>query len=336
MNKTVQALLITLMVFSMIFVVAGCNGEEEYQIETDQEFQEEVDNAVESAYRGETTESTIIEELTEEYSDRYSEDEIREYVGEQMDQEENEIFNTLDEIEARVDELENKGIQNIDKLEEVADVSTMEEVEAKISNLEEEIVTIDGKLQQTEDLYQMIELLEEMEEIMEEMVKVTEEALQEYNNEWVAKDLESYYQEIEPLSEKELAVLINVDQYINNDYSDIDDEIFYDELVDTLLPATEFLLEELKKEEPHTEEVQQLHQLLLKGWSTVEEAFLVYLDSMEEKDNQHAQKLFEQGNERLNQGIAILENYNRKLRKMAENYQVDLDLFEKENQQIHP
>ena len=309
----------------IVAIAVGCEDEEEeYQIETDLEFQEEVEDSVEEVFRGMTTESAIIDNLNEKYSDRYEENDIEDYFTKRMDQEEEVIIERLDEIEERVDELEEQGLENLDELELVAEEETIREVEGRMDSILSELEELDQEAEATEDLYRLIELTEEMKAQYKEMIDITEEALQEAGQDKreigdLGEELQSYYQQIKPLGEKEQDIIVSLNNVTGENYTS--DQDFYNELESFILPETRSLLEELRGMEPGNEELSQLHSKFVEGWETQQEGFQLYLEGLEEGE----EEIVLEGDRIVEEGGQLLQSFNHELNQMAGEHGVELE-----------
>ncbi|MFO7952114.1 MAG: hypothetical protein R6U91_04840 [Bacillota bacterium] len=225
----------------MSMIIFGCEGEE-YDIETDEEFQQRLELAIENVFKGEATENNIIDDLISEFSDRYTEEEIREHVESKLDNKEEELMNKVDAIEQRTIELENQAMGYIDELEKLVDEAKLQEIEREINSRVDQIEALYDDLAETEDIYLMLEILEEMEEIFEEMVLMLEEkikAAEEDNlgEETMAEDVNAYIQQVEPIEGIETSVISSFDGVTGDQYEG--DEVMHDQLVNNIIPALE-------------------------------------------------------------------------------------------------
>jgi len=322
-----------LAILSMIMIATALGCEEEYQIETDEEFQQAVDNAVEDVFRAEIAPEEAFDGLVEEYSDRYSDNQIIEYVEERLDEKEEELLGNIDTMEQRTNELEEKALGYVDELEKLVDVSTMKEIEEEVDSQLEQIEALSDELEATEDVYEMISILEEMESIFEDMVFTLEETLHEAEEgvdeqganeeppaeEEVRKDLIAYVEKIEPLGEHEIAIVASHESVTGEQYEG--DEVMHSELTENIIPAAENLLSSLRAIEPQTSKVRNLHQEFIEGWEKQLESFNLLVEALEQQDD----KMVDEANQVLERGSQQLEHFNQQLNRMVEAHEVQLE-----------
>lgn len=135
--------------------------------------------------------------------------------------------------------------------------------------------------------------------------------------EQVAEDFEDYLEYIDQqVEQQEQVVTSSYRSVTGENYTD--EENMYKELTETTLPEVEILLEKLMNINPETEEVQQLHEILVAGWEDQKEAFQLFIEALEKKD----QDLIEEGNLFLEDGSQKIDEFKEKREQMIERYDV--------------
>lgn len=131
----------------------------------------------------------------------------------------------------------------------------------------------------------------------------------------ISEDLDNYLEYISQQVEKQEEVVTSSYRSVTNEnYTDA--ENMYKELTETTLPETEILLKKLKNINPETEEVNQLHKILVTGWENQYEAFKLFVEAIEKKD----QDLIEEGNLLLEDGVKRIDEFKEKREQMRNNH----------------
>ncbi len=334
----VKNILLALMIIFALAVILGCEEGEDYDLGTDEEFQQAAETLIEDVLEGELNEQEAVDQLNEDFSDRYSEEEIRENVSNRLNEKEEQLLGKIDAIEERNIELENKAVEYVEELEELVDVEQMIEIEEDISDGLDQIDSLYEELEATDDLYLTIDLLEDIEEIFEELVSLLEdnveaaeegdleedvaeeEPVEEPGEDPLADDLNAYFQQIEPVGEQETQVINSLEGVTGEQFEG--DDALYEELVNNIIPTVENnILPELRNIEPETQELQNLHGQFISGWETQLEAFNLMVESVEEQDDQ----AMDQANQLLNEGSQQLGQFNEQLNQMAEQHGTDME-----------
>ncbi|MBE7037893.1 MAG: hypothetical protein E7404_03210 [Ruminococcaceae bacterium] len=92
-------------------------------------------------------------------------------------------------------------------------------------------------------------------------------------------------------------------------------------LKDVMLPLVEDSLERLGKISLETEEVKEIKAKYVKVMEAYKEGFTLILESIQKQD---ADKMNE-GNEKINEGISLLDEYNKALETMAEKVGAEIE-----------
>lgn len=296
----------------LLLAATSCNQEEEtYDIQTDEEFLEAADKAVERLLR-ENNKEVVYENLYKAFSNRYSETEIKEYVKIRAD-EEKEIFSSRANIlEQQIEELEKRIDDYWEQLENQDEEAGMEKVEEKIVPLYDWIDKFASEMEETADHYRIIELVEEKKNTLEKVANILEEQLQSenpgFNRDSLQKrDLLNYYYKIEYLLEKGSRISAGYAQVTGENH--ISDQVLYDELNKKLIPESETLLEELKRVEVENDEIKKLHDNYNQGWKLQLEGFKLLSKALNEKDDD----IIKQADELIEEGAFLRKNYLEKL-----------------------
>jgi len=159
LKKLSYTVFIPLLVIMLLTFGAGCEKEEEsYSIETDEEFQQVVDETLERFFREEDT-GAIYEELYEKFSDRYTEEEIYGYIETKVKEEEEELRAQEERLKQSKAELEEQVSDYKDQLEELSDQAAMEEVDEQLEPLTNWIENLEEEMEGTTDPYRSNELM---------------------------------------------------------------------------------------------------------------------------------------------------------------------------------
>ncbi|MGM0653071.1 MAG: hypothetical protein ACQES4_09885 [Bacillota bacterium] len=134
---------------------------------------------------------------------------------------------------------------------------------------------------------------------------------QEFQQEEVEKFID-YYQSIEPLEEKETAIIEGYSSVTGENFTN--DEVLYNELVEEILPNAENLLDTLKDIQPADQKLQQLHEQFIEGWEAQVEGFKIMVEALDENDEQK----MDRANRTLEGGSQKLEQFNRSLQQEAQ------------------
>ncbi len=344
MFKKTSFLLVVLLTVLVLAVIPGCDGEEDYTMGSDQEFQQAMEVAVENVLRGEKTESDVLNELSDQFSGRYTESEIQEYFAVKTNNEEEYLTRVVDGIKHQTTELENQAMDYFDQLEDLVDQSTMQEIENEVGETSARIEELSEKLDATEDLYLKRDLLEEKEALYYEMVfmldnmvqmaqengfpddpadepaeQPAEQPAEEPVADPVVQDMQNYFQRMEPIIDQEANIINSFQSATGDDYTD--DEALHNELVENILPATESLLADLRSISPETSEIQQAHGHLVQGWESHLDGFRLMAEALEEQD----EGTMEQGNQKLDEASQHLEQFNQTLQQVAQDHGIELN-----------
>ncbi len=308
------------------YLLSRIEEEEDYHIETDQEFQQAIDEIVKQAFRGEDFDAAL-DQLLEDYSGRYSEKEAEDYLLSKIEEEESKLLSRINAVEQRTYELEALSDQYFDELERVADAATAQEVEQKIDIFIARVEELETKIEQTENTYEMVEMLEEMEQVLEEMVSLLENALetagaapldQVEDHARVKEDLENYLAVIDPL--------FQLEDKIVQDYASVrgaDDETFQLMLEENVIPESRELLEKLNSVRPETEAVSQLHSMFIEGWELQRDAFLILEEALIETDQTKRDAKAEEGNLLLDEAIRVFDQFGDEFVRLLAQYNLD-------------
>jgi len=141
----------------------------------------------------------------------------------------------------------------------------------------------------------------------------------EEENNLVKQDLENYLDHFEELGQLEDTVIQSFEGVTGENF--VDDETMYTELTETTLPEAEVLLSTLRGIEPETEEVAELHETFIEGWETQKKAFQTFVEGLEENDD----SIIEEGNEILDEGYYIINQFSVEIEQLLEEHQVQID-----------
>ncbi len=304
--------LMVLLTLFLLLPAAGCTSEEEvYEMETDEEFQQAVENAVERFLRNDNPE-TILDDLYETFAERYSEEEIEEYVMEKVNEETEQVNTKLEELEQRVTEAETRANELKEKLENQADEKTLEDINEHLKPLYNWIEKLDTKIEEASDPGRIVELMEEKINTYNELSSIIEDKLDsdrlELNHNLEARDLLNYYHDIENLLEKEKDIVSAYERVSGDNF--ISEQVLHDELRKTVIPKTETLLDDLKGITTESEDVENLHDTFMQTWELKLEGYEKLAEAI--KNNKvnlkaDAEELIEEGERYREQFLNKLE-----------------------------
>lgn len=314
-NLSYKLVILIFLGFLLLLSTAGCISEDEiYEMKTDQEFQQAVDQAVELLLREENDEA-VYQNLYELFSNRYPENEIKEYVGKRVN-EEREIFShRVEEIEQQISKLEERVNDYLDQLkDEDEDIFT----DIKTGSLKPHfdwIEKLDNKMDVTIDHTRIIELMEEKRNTLDELATILDKKLQSepdsLNREHLEKrDLINYFYEIEDLLEKDHSITARFDSVSGENY--ISDRVLYDELKNNIIPESESLLEALIKIKVANEEIVKLHQVYKEGWELQLEGFVLLTEALSLEDDEK----IDQANQLIKEGTDLRDKFIEDLNEM--------------------
>lgn len=126
--------LVFLLAAFLLGVISGCEGEG-YSIETDEEFKEAVDEALEEISRGVKTLEATYDEMSEEFADRYSREEIEQFMKTRAEQIEEELTTRTEAIEQRISELDEELNENLNEMSDISEEEVRQELESTLEPL---------------------------------------------------------------------------------------------------------------------------------------------------------------------------------------------------------
>ena len=306
------------MAFFLLSLTAGCNGdieEETYNVETDEEFQQSVEQVLERFLR-EDNEDVIYQELLEEYGERYTEEEIRVYVGALLEEQEEELSAELEAVKEQVDEAQEK-VNEFE--EELTDETAREELEEQLKPLNNWLEELEKKIEETTDFYRKVELYEEMEntllqiaEILENKVTTLEE--REGNTEEGAGAFFSYNHEIEELLDHDKEIQEAYNSVTGDNF--ISEQVLHDELEKNIIPESEDLLDQLGDIDQDTEEIQEVHQKIKEAQSTLLQGYNLWVEAIQEED----QDMVDEAVELVEKGKELRQTFYKELDILLQKY----------------
>lgn len=135
----------------------------------------------------------------------------------------------------------------------------------------------------------------------------------------VTKDILNYVNnQLPPLAELEDVSVRAWESVSGDNY--IDDETMYDTLEKTILPQYSDFVTKLKAITVETPELQEVHNLYIKGATSQLEAFQTVKKAIEEEND----SLIDVANEKLTSGYELIMQMQDKLQKLADDNNVEL------------
>ncbi|MFO7952178.1 MAG: hypothetical protein R6U91_05170 [Bacillota bacterium] len=311
-----------LLVPLLLFIFTGCDSENEgettYNVETDEEFQQSVEQILDR-YLHENDEEAIYNELYEEFGDRYTEEEIRVHVRALLEEREDELRAELEIIQNQVKEAEEKVSKLEEELEEKADEDTIQELKEELAPLADWVEKLEGKIAETEYFYRKVEILEEMEntllmiaEIMEDKIKTLQE--NQANSDEGAGAFLNYHHKIEELIEKDEEIQEAFEGVTGDNF--ISEQVLHDELKKNIIPKSEDLLDSLEDVDLETEEIRETHQTFEEAYSTLLQGYNLWVEAIQEED----QDMVEEAVELVEEGKTLKQTFLKELDQLFQNY----------------
>jgi len=313
LNKFLPRLFVIAFLAGLLMLPAGgCNMEEEaYEMETDQEFQQAVENAVERFLQDDDPD-IILNDLYETFAERYSEEEIESYVMARVNEEADKVNARLEELDQEIAEAAEKAGDLKKQLENEADGETLEKFNEQLQPMYNWIDKLDQKIEEATDPGRIADLKQEKINTYRELVSVIEEKLDSdrlnINNNLETRDLLNYYHEIEALLDKEREIVSAYERVTGDNF--ISDRVLHDELRKNIIPETEALLDQLKGIKAESEDTENLHRSFLNTWELKLDGYKKMVRAINNDDDDtrsEAEELIEEGANSRQQFRAKLE-----------------------------
>lgn len=302
LNKLPSRLfIISFLTLLLLSPATGCIMEEEtFEMETDQEFQEAVENAVERFLQDDEP-AAILNDLYEVYGERYSEEEIEAYVRTRVEEEAEKISGQLKEMEERVIEAENRVNELMEQLKERDGENALENLKENLEPFYNWIEKLDEKIEETADPGRVVDLKEEKINTYNELASIIDDQLGSNRrninqNSLETRELLNYYHEITALLEKEKDLISAYEGVAGDNF--ISEQVLHDELRQNVIPASEDLLKDLRRVKPEGEETKTLHDSFIQTWERYLEGFINMargIRNNEQDKKAEAEQLIEEG-----------------------------------------
>lgn len=295
-------LIISVLTLLLLSPVTGCFFEEEsFEMETDEEFQEAVEYAVER-FLQDNEPDPILNDLYEIFGERYPEAEIEAYVMAKVEEEAEKIGSRLEELEERILEAEERANELLEQLKERHGEDALENLKENLGPFYTWIEKLDEKIAETSDPGRVVDLKEEKINTYNELASILEEKLGSNRrnispNSPEKRDLLNYHHEIKTLLEKEEDLIYAYEGVTGANF--ISEQVLQDELRENIRPGSEELLAELRNIKPEGEEAKELHDSFIQVWELYVEGFkrLAHgIRNKEEDTKAEAEELIEEGN----------------------------------------
>ncbi len=293
-------------IFMVILFVAfltliGCTTEEEaFEMDTDEEFQQALEIAVERFLRNDDP-NTIINDLNKLFAERYSEEEIEAYLSARVEEEMAEIETQREELEQRIAEAEKNANELKSRLEDKLDEEAFEKTNENLKPLYDWLEKLDDKIEEASDPGRIVELMEEkintynqLSSIITDKLDSQKESSNSSNQE--KNDYLEYYHSIEYILEKEEAVLADYERVTGDNY--ISDQVIHDQLRKSIISEARDLYDQLRRVRVGDSKIENLHETYTKAWDLKRQGFMKLAEAIQINDSVRkadAEDLIEEG-----------------------------------------